>query len=105
MGEGSGFAVMRFKNVGRVLREFREVTGLNVDQFAQKVGWGKSRQSQYETNRIQISIPVVERISAAFNLHPLFFLLSFLRYHFRKDLAGTHADEILREAIAELKTV
>jgi transcriptional regulator with XRE-family HTH domain len=61
------------KKIGKRIKLFRKLTGLNQEEFAAKMGYdsGSSMISQIETGGATMSIEQVMKAAAILNVHPV----------------------------------
>ena len=63
-------AGLKFDGVGRVIRELREAAGLTQQALADKLEWTRDRVWKYESDALQLSIPVLKEIALALGQRP-----------------------------------
>ena len=87
---------------GDAIRGLRMAQGLSLQDVATRIGWDKSRLSKYETNRLDLSIEVIEQIAQALGHPPLFVVLKCLKHRYpelgsRRSKLGRLLDSVVRE--------
>ena len=97
---------LQIESAGEALRELRTRAGLTLQDLADRInqeGWDRSRLSKYETNKLGLSLPVIEEIAAALGYPPLFVVLHCLKHRY-PDLKrlGSKAGRLLESLVREL---
>ena len=54
---------IKLTGAGDVLRELREQAGLGLREAATELGWNPGELSKYETNKVGVSLDIVEKIA------------------------------------------
>lgn len=69
-------------SAGQAVRALRMDAELSLQELADRLGWDKGRLSKYETNRLGMSVGVIEEIARALRKPPLVVILHCLRHRY-----------------------
>jgi transcriptional regulator with XRE-family HTH domain len=78
---------IKLRNVGSVLRGLREEANLSLREAAAKLGWNHGELSKFETDKVGVSLEIVEKIADVVGMPREAVILRCLQARYRS-LAG-----------------
>ncbi len=92
---------MTFPGMGKTLKQLREQNSWSLTEFADRLGWHKSRLSKYENNELAISLPALEEIAKQLDMRPDVLVLQCLRQKY-PDLNRPEVGQLLDRLVRQL---
>ena len=89
----------RITDAGSVLRELREQADLSLREAADILGWNQGVLSKYETNKVGVTLEIIDQIAGAFKMPPEKVALKCLQARYE---AFTLKDSPVGQAMGEL---
>jgi transcriptional regulator with XRE-family HTH domain len=92
---------LKIAGAGPAIRQLRQAAGLSLEDLADRLGWDKGRLSKYETDRLGLSISIIEEIARALGRRPEVVALYCLKQRYPK-LSSSEVGCLLDSLVEEL---